>query len=93
MANLYRIADSVGVQAQMLIKWRRLGLRHREYGVRVFYLLLLALPFAALALLCLFAFLGVLAVAGAVHVAGVVAAGARYVGRERSEMPIHGHER
>ena len=36
----------------------------------MFYLLLLALPFAALALLSLFALLGVLAVGGAVYVAG-----------------------
>lgn len=71
--------------AQMLIKWRRTGLRHREHAVRVFYLLLLALPFAALALLSLFALLGVLAIAGAVYVAGVLAAGARYVARGRSE--------
>src|SRR6266478_3524996 len=35
----------------------------------MFYLLLLALPFAALALLSLFALLGVLAVAGGVYVA------------------------
>jgi hypothetical protein len=69
----------------MLIRWRRTGLRHREYAVRMFYLLLLALPFAALALLSLFALLGVLAVAGGVYVAGVVAAGARYVAG-RSEM-------
>ena len=71
--------------AQMLIKWRRTGLRHREHAVRVFYLLLLALPFAALALLSLFALLGVLAIAGAVYVAGAMAAGARYVARGRSE--------
>lgn len=51
----------------------------------MFYLLMLALPFGALALLSLLAFLGVLAVAGALHVAGVVAAGARYVARGRSE--------
>jgi hypothetical protein len=70
---------------QMLIKWRRTGLRHREHAVRVFYLLLLALPFAALALLSLFALLGVLAIAGAVYVAGGMAAGARYVARGRSE--------
>jgi hypothetical protein len=73
------------VQAQMLVKWRRIGLRHREHAVRVFYLLLLALPFAALALLSLFALLGVLAVGGSVYVAGVVATGARYVARGRSE--------
>lgn len=65
----------------MLIKWRRIGLRHREHAVRVFYLLVLAIPFGALALLSLTAFLGVLPVAGAVRVAGVVAAGARYVAR------------
>jgi hypothetical protein len=47
----------------------------------VFYLLLLALPFAALALLSLVAFLGALAVAGAMHVAGVVATGARVTSR------------
>jgi hypothetical protein len=45
--------------AQMFIKWRRTGLRHREHAVRVFYLLLLALPFSALALLSLLVFLGV----------------------------------
>ena len=73
-----------GVQAQMLVKWRRIGLRHREHAVRVFYLLLLALPFGALALLSLFYFLGVLAVGGAVHVAGVVAAG-----RRRAEPKEH----
>ena len=43
--------------------------------------LLLALPFAALALLSLVAFLGALAVAGAMHVAGVVATGARVTSR------------
>jgi hypothetical protein len=69
----------------MLIKWRRTGLRHREHVVGVFYLLLLALPFGALALLSLLAFLGVLGVAGAVRVAGVVATGARYVARGRLE--------
>jgi hypothetical protein len=69
----------------MVIKWRRIGLRHREHAIRVFYLLLLAIPFGALALLSLFAFLGVLAVAGGVQVAGAVAAGARYVARGHSE--------
>ena len=69
----------------MLIKWRKIGLRHREHAIRVFYLLLLAIPFGALALLSLLAFLGVLAVGGAVYVAGVVAAGARYFARGRSE--------
>jgi hypothetical protein len=75
----------IGVQAQMLVKWRKVGLRHREHAVRVFYLLLLALPFSALALLSLLVFLGVQALGGAVHVAGVVAAGVRYVARGRSE--------
>ena len=65
----------------MLVKGRRIGLRHREHAIRVFYLVLLAVPFAALALLSLFALLGVLAAGGAVHVVGVVAAGARYWGR------------
>lgn len=65
----------------MPIRWRRSGLRHREHVVGVLYLLLLALPFAVLALLSLFAFLSVLAIAGAVQVAGVMAAGARYVAR------------
>jgi len=69
----------------MLIKWRRMGLRHREHAVRVFYLLLLAIPFGALALLSLLAFLGALAVGGTMYVVGVVAAGARYVARGRSE--------
>ena len=69
----------------MLIKWRRIGPRHREHAIRVFYLLLLAIPFGALALLSLVAFLGVLAIAGAVHVAGVVTAAVRYVARGRSE--------
>jgi hypothetical protein len=55
-----------------MLKSRRIGLRHREHAVRVFYLLLIVLPFAALALLSLLVFLGVLAVGGAVHVAGVV---------------------
>ena len=70
----------------MLIKGHRIGLRHREYAALAFYLLLLAIPFAALALLSLFAFLGVLAVAGAVRLVGAVAAGARYVARGRLEM-------
>jgi hypothetical protein len=65
----------------MPLRWRRIGLRHREHAVRVFYLLLLALPFAALALLSLVAFLGALAVAGAMHVARVVATGARVTSR------------
>jgi hypothetical protein len=69
----------------MLIKWRRMGLRHREHAIRVFYLLLLAIPFGALALLSLLAFLGALAVGGTMYVAGVVAAGARDVTRGRSE--------
>ena len=69
----------------MLTKWRRIGLRHRERAISVFYLLLLAIPFGALALLSLLAFLGVLAVGGALHVAGVVAAGARYVARAETE--------
>jgi hypothetical protein len=69
----------------MLIKWRRMGLRHREHAIRVFYLLLLAIPFGALALLSLLAFLGALAVGGTMYVAGVMAAGARYVARGRSE--------
>jgi hypothetical protein len=69
----------------MLIKWRRMGLRHREHAIRVFYLLLLAIPFGALALLSLLAFLGALAVGGTMYVAGAVAAGARYVARGRSE--------
>ena len=56
-------------------------MRHREHVVGVFYVVLLALPFAALALLSLFALLGVLAVGGAVYVAGAMAAGARYVAR------------
>jgi hypothetical protein len=70
----------------MLVKWRRIGLRHRDHAARVFYLLLLMLPFGALALLSLLAFLGALAVAGAVHLAGAVAVAARYVARGRSEM-------
>jgi uncharacterized RDD family membrane protein YckC len=69
----------------MPTRWRRSGLRHREHLADVFYLLLLALPFAALALLSLFALLGVLAFGGAVYVAGAVAAGARYVAKGRSE--------
>jgi hypothetical protein len=72
-------------QAQRLIRWRRIGLRHREHAIRVFYLLLLAIPFGALALLSLLAFLGALAVGGTMYVAGAVAAGARYVARGRSE--------
>ena len=48
----------------MLIKWRKLGLPHREYTARVVYLLLLAIPFAALALLSLFAFLNAWQFAG-----------------------------
>ena len=51
----------------------------------MFYLLLLAIPFGALALLSLLAFLGALAVGGTMYVAGVVAAGARDVARGRSE--------
>jgi hypothetical protein len=62
-----------------------MGLRHREHAIRVFYLLLLAIPFGALALLSLLAFLGALAVGGTMYVAGAVAAGARYVARGRSE--------
>ena len=65
----------------MPLRWRRIGLRHREHAVRVFYLLLLALPFVALALLSLVAFLGALAVAGAMHVAGVLATRARVTSR------------
>jgi hypothetical protein len=59
----------------MLIKWRKLGLRHREYTARVVYLLLLAIPFAALALLSLFAFLGVLAVRWIVSLASAARGG------------------
>jgi hypothetical protein len=65
----------------MLIKWRKLGLRHREYTARVVYLLLLAIPFAALALLSLFAFLSVLAVRWIVSLAGA----ARYLAKRRSD--------
>jgi hypothetical protein len=54
----------------MLIKGRKLGLRHRESAARVVYLLLLAIPFAGLALLSLLAFLGVLAVRLIVSLAG-----------------------
>jgi hypothetical protein len=73
---------AAGLSAQMLIKWRKLGLRHREYTARVVYLLLLAIPFAALALLSLFAFLGVLAVRWIVSLAGA----ARYLAKRRSDM-------
>jgi hypothetical protein len=66
----------------MLIKWRKIGLRHREYIARVLYMLLLAIPFAALALLSLFAFLGTMAVAGIVKLADA----ARYPAKRRSDL-------
>jgi NAD(P)-dependent dehydrogenase (short-subunit alcohol dehydrogenase family) len=44
----------------MAVTPRRIGLSQRDHAVRVFYLLVLAMPLACLALLSLLAFLGFL---------------------------------
>ena len=52
-----------------------------KFKVRVFYLLVLAIPLACLALLSLLAFLGVLTLAGTLSVVSTVQAGLRYVAK------------
>ena len=76
-------ARCVGAQTQV-VKWTRARLYPKQV-----LLLLLALPFACLAVLSLVAFLGVAAIAGALHVIGTITSALGIAVRKNAD-PWHG---